>query len=246
MTRAEEQGSSGTPGAGEPPWIVIPVRAVDDGKRRLASILDPGTRARLVAWFLEHTLTVALSLGSRVRVRVVTADPEAARIARGAGAGVLREPAPGGHNAALAHAAREAGRAGAPGLLALSIDLPWLARADLQAILDPEGARDGEAPGEGEETNAIIEAPERETGGERAARVHIAPDRHGLGTNALYLEPPEIIAPRFGPGSFARHRDAALAAGALLRVVDRPGLRFDIDTPEDWGLYREAERRRRS
>ena len=37
------------------------------------------------------------------------------------------------------------------------------------------------------------------------AGVVIVPDRHGAGTNALLLSPPDVIEPSFGPGSFARH-----------------------------------------
>ena len=41
----------------------------------------------------------------------------------------------------------------------------------------------------------------------------IVPDRHGSGTNALLLDPPTVITPAFGPGSFARHAALAAAAG---------------------------------
>ena len=34
----------------------------------------------------------------------------------------------------------------------------------------------------------------------------IVPDRHGTGTNALALTPPDVMAPAFGEGSFERHR----------------------------------------
>jgi 2-phospho-L-lactate guanylyltransferase len=58
----------------------------------------------------------------------------------------------------------------------------------------------------------------------------IAPDRHGLGTNALAFgdgRRPEL---RFGPGSLARHR--AQPPGGL-KLVERPGLALDIDTADD-------------
>ena len=59
------------------------------------------------------------------------------------------------------------------------------------------------------------------------------PDRHGTGTNALLLDPPDAIAPGFGAGSFERHRAAVEAAGSRLRV-ERPGtLVLDVDTGDD-------------
>ena len=48
-----------------------------------------------------------------------------------------------------------------------------------------------------------------------APDVVIVPDRHGTGTNALLLAPPDVIAPSFGPGSRERHeRRPAPAARA--------------------------------
>jgi 2-phospho-L-lactate guanylyltransferase len=68
--------------------------------------------------------------------------------------------------------------------------------------------------------------------------VTIVSDRHGAGTNALLLAPPDAIEPSFGPGSFARHHEAALAAAASWHVADPPGLLLDIDTPEDLAVLR--------
>jgi 2-phospho-L-lactate guanylyltransferase len=60
--------------------------------------------------------------------------------------------------------------------------------------------------------------------------VAIAPDRHGTGVNAIALDVGVSIQFRFGPGSFARHREQA---GSRLTVVSRPGLALDVDTPDD-------------
>ena len=57
----------------------------------------------------------------------------------------------------------------------------------------------------------------------------IVPDRHGTGTNALLLTPPDVIEPAFGPGSFARHSELAGHG----RVAELPSLTLDIDTPDD-------------
>jgi 2-phospho-L-lactate guanylyltransferase len=70
--------------------------------------------------------------------------------------------------------------------------------------------------------------------------VVIVPDRHGQGTNALLLTPPDVLAPAFGAGSFARHAALARAAGAKLKVVDVPSLGLDVDTPDDLAALRRA------
>jgi len=67
----------------------------------------------------------------------------------------------------------------------------------------------------------------------RATGVLIVPDRHGTGTNALVLSPPDAIGPSFGPDSRARHVAAAAAARVPHRVEEIPGLTLDVDTPAD-------------
>jgi 2-phospho-L-lactate/phosphoenolpyruvate guanylyltransferase len=61
----------------------------------------------------------------------------------------------------------------------------------------------------------------------------IAPDRHGLGTNALALRLPVPIPFVFGTDSFARHCALAHAGGQSLAVVMRSGLANDVDTLAD-------------
>lgn len=73
-----------------------------------------------------------------------------------------------------------------------------------------------------------------------AADVVIVPDRHGTGTNALLLTPPDVIGPAFGEDSFARHRALAKAAGASFEVAAAPSLELDVDTPGDLAALRRA------
>ena len=68
----------------------------------------------------------------------------------------------------------------------------------------------------------------------------IIPDRHGTGTNALLLTPPDVISPSFGPGSCARHLEIAKTHGAVAEVVEVASLALDVDTPEDLVALREA------
>ena len=98
------------------------------------------------------------------------------------------------------------------GVLILPADLPLVAPEDIAAVL-PDG------PG-----------------------IVIAPDRGDSGTNALALSPPDCIPFRFGIDSFSAHCEAADRAGLTVRIVRRPGLAFDLDTPAD---YREWVNRAR-
>jgi len=64
----------------------------------------------------------------------------------------------------------------------------------------------------------------------------IIPDRHGEGTNALLLTPPDALTPSFGAGSRQRHFELAQAQGSTAEVVEVPSLGLDIDTGEDFAL----------
>ncbi|WP_165321488.1 2-phospho-L-lactate guanylyltransferase [Rhizorhabdus phycosphaerae] len=104
-------------------------------------------------------------------------------------------------NAAFAQARSVAVELGADRLVTLSSDLPYLEIGDIEALLA--------TPGD----------------------VVIAPDRHGTGTNALMLSPPDAIDFFYGPDSCQRHIDAAISRGRTLNLLKRPGLASDVDLP---------------
>ena len=62
-----------------------------------------------------------------------------------------------------------------------------------------------------------------------SAGIAIAPDKFGIGTNALALKADSVIDLRFGEESFSKH--SAAAPGAA--IVKSRGLSHDIDTPDD-------------
>ena len=222
-------------------WIVIPVRSLADGKRRLAPVLGPRERAALVHRLFVRTLEAAVEAGPPVLV--VSPDPAALALAREYGAAGLAEPRPVELNHALELAAREAEKRGAGALLVVSADLPDLEAADLRAMLPPPAwdppvpATDPARPSAG----AAAAARDGRGATPVDAVVRIAPDEAETGTNALYVRPPALLAFEYGEKSCPRHLEQARARGARIERVDRPGLRFDLDTPDDLERY---ERRR--
>ncbi len=65
----------------------------------------------------------------------------------------------------------------------------------------------------------------------------LAPDRLGVGTNAVGLRQPLDLAFRFGPDSFRRFQDEARRLGVPAVPVERPGLALDIDDGESLEIY---------
>lgn len=63
--------------------------------------------------------------------------------------------------------------------------------------------------------------------------VALASNAAGTGTNALWRSPAGVIPLAFGEGSRVAHERLARDAHVAFRLVNRPGLALDIDTPED-------------
>jgi 2-phospho-L-lactate guanylyltransferase len=194
-------------------WAVVPIRGLETAKTRLGADLDPEERAELVTELLRRTLAAtrdAQRIGGTV---VVTMDGAAAEVARLHDAIGLVERAP-GLNAAIAAARSVAEARGATAVLVLPADLPAISAAALDDLLGTiEGAPTGDGP-----------RPEPLVG--------LVADRHGSGTNVLYLRPPGVVEPAFGTGSRVRHELAAIAVKARFVELDGP-LSLDVDTAAD-------------
>lgn len=124
-------------------------------------------------------------------------------------ANVLHLNDPGrGLNAALSTASAELRTRGAEELLVIHADLPFVSSAEVDDFV-------------------------------RAGRAHgigLASDRHGLGTNALYLRDSTDFPFLFGPDSLRSHQTAAEARSLWPALSAGPGLLLDIDTEDDLKL----------
>jgi 2-phospho-L-lactate guanylyltransferase len=183
---------------------ILPVKGFAQAKQRLRSGLDPGQRRELAEAMLRDVLG-ALTATRLDGVIVVCGGRAAREIALEHGARVI-EDRERGHNAAALVGVEEALRLGAERVLLVAGDCPALDAGELDDLLERE-----------------LSPPV----------VAIVPDRHGTGTNALLLAPPDVLEPSFGPGSCRRHAHRARAAGLRYEVIEVPSLAIDIDTPED-------------
>lgn len=197
---------------------IIPIGMLDGAKSRLGAVLDAEERLDLTLHLARRTIAAALATPGIAETIVVSPDEAVRRLAEELGARPLRQRN-GGLNRGIDAARSEALAAGASAVLILPIDLPEVSSAAIGDVL------------------AALDRPRRPL-------VAIVPDRHGRGTNALLLAPPDAIDTCFGGDSRSAHAAAAAAAGAELIELGGP-LALDLDTPDDLLLAEASLRRNR-
>jgi 2-phospho-L-lactate guanylyltransferase len=185
--------------------IIVPHRGLEAAKTRLASSLSPEERIMLVSQLLQRVLKVTREMCDDVVV--ISPSRALAEIVEPSGARLVVQRGM-GLNEGLEQARFDALVEDVGTLIVLHGDLPNLRASDVSVLA--AALPDGDAPA-----------------------VAIAPDRAGTGTNGLALRPPGVIRFRFGVGSFAAHLEEVRLAGVPLVAVNRAGLAFDLDTPED-------------
>lgn len=184
---------------------IVPVKRLGAAKSRLSPTIEEERRGPLIEAMLADVLEAIGEARTVERTIVVSGDPGAAAVAASAGAETLADPSDEGHPEAALLGIARAREDGAGCVVLLPGDCP---------LLDPR------------ELDSLLSAvPER--------HVAVVPDRHGTGTNALALAPPDAILPAFGEGSCERHVAAAREAGIPFSVERYSSLALDLDTPAD-------------
>ena len=184
---------------------VVPVKRFALAKSRLGPGVEATRKPELVAAMIGDVLEAIGRARMVERTIVVSQEPLAADLAAAAGAELVSDFDDASHSAAAMAGMGVAKAAGARCVALLPGDCPLLDPRELDRMLT--GVPD--------------------------PYVAVIPDRHGTGTNALVLAPPDAIEPSFGEGSKERHVAAARAAGIPFGVEELPSLGLDLDTPAD-------------
>jgi len=187
-------------------WAIVPVKPLRRGKSRLSGVLSPEERNDLNRRLLTHTLETLSAIPDIEQILVISRDQAALSLAREHGARTVLENGAPELNVALARATIVVKNYATHGLLIVPADLPLISSEDVNAMLE-----------------IAVDPPV----------VVLAPDHRRQGTNALLVCPVGLIEYDFGPGSFQRHCERALQAGARLEILELPSLALDMDMPED-------------
>lgn len=184
---------------------IVPMKPLAEAKTRLGEGLPALQCRALVLMMLDGVVRAAVDAGGPGSCTVVGGDEAVEQVAAQGGARWTPDPA-GELNASVWAAMQEAYAGGARAALFLPGDLPMITSGDVSALL---------------------------AASEECSRP-VAVRAHDGGTNALLQPAASAFRPLLGRGSFAKHRAAADRSGAPLRIVDLPGLAFDIDTRADY------------
>ena len=202
--------------------VLIPVKKFKTAKSRLASVLKPTERLKLVQTMLFDVLLAVDKAKSEFDVAILTQDIDKVRrfldevkISKPLW---LLEDETSSFNEAIQYVAEGAVRCMYEGLLVIPDDLPLLQPKDIDAIFK----------------NA-----------EHLSKcIVIAPSRTG-GTNLLFLKPPNAITSNYGENSFERHKKEAL--NNRIRVIEYTSdtTDLDIDDVEDICILLQREHTKR-
>lgn len=183
--------------------LIIAVKRLTAAKTRLAPVFSAATRETVVLAMMIDTIRAALAVPALQTVTVVTPDRIAGEAALELGAQVLTDPTPDGHHNPLNNAI-----IAAEAVVRESAPNVVALQGDLPALQPQE----------------LAEA----ISGARVYPRSFVGDRHGTGTAALFAFGVPLE-PEFGPDSARRHQHS----GAIELTGAWPGLRCDIDTPDD-------------
>jgi 2-phospho-L-lactate guanylyltransferase len=185
---------------------VVTAKRFSSAKQRLAGSIDEDLRHRLVEAMLGDVLDAVSKARTVSQTLVVTGEGAAEELAVSFGAEVIHDPDDLGHSGAALMGIARARELGAECVALLPGDCPLLDPRELDRLLT----------------------------GLPTPFVSVVPDRHGTGTNALAIAPPDAILPAFGEGSCERHLKLARESGIPHTTEHLPTLALDLDTPADF------------
>lgn len=196
-------------------WAIVPVKPMGQAKSRLAGVLSDDARRALSYELIKRTLEAVSDVPEIERVLIISKDHDVLRLANTYGAMMVWEK---GQlpdlNRALRQATSVAADGGAEAIMVLPTDLPLITCNEIRNFI------------------ASIRRP---------PEIIIAPDRRREGTNALLLNPYDILEYQYGEKSFQAHVLQAQEKEVGVSVYVSPVFQFDLDLPEDLRLLQSSE-----
>ena len=187
--------------------LLLPVKDLNNAKKRLTGVLTPEERFALAEAMLADTIRAVRGVELAEKIFIVTNYEPAMRVAQENGWEILREEQQISESDSVDAASMICEDRGVTALLRVPLDVPLVQSSDIDELL----ALQCEEP-------ALV----------------IVPSRDGLGTNAILRMPPALFPSHFGEGSYAKHVGEAERVGA--RVILRRNTRLEMDVDDEADL----------
>src|SRR4051812_6374230 len=171
---------------------VVPMKNLSEVKSRLAGTISQGQRSALALDMLQHVLGAISASGVIDAIAVISPEPAALGLPPGV---TGLEETGSGLNNVLEQGRKWAASTGAGALLVVLADLPLLTPQDISAMA------------------GLAAGPDT---------VVLAPDRRGVGTNAMFVRPISRAHFSFGTSSYPVHRSRYIEAGMAVRTYSSP------------------------
>src|SRR5258708_30528239 len=186
--------------------LLLPVKDLNNAKKRLMGVLTPEERFGLAEAMLKDTIRAVQGVKRAEKVFVVTNYKPAMRLAEESGWEILQEEQQISERHSVDAASKICEQRGVTALLRLPLDVPLVQAGDIDDLLAVECG-----------DQALV----------------IVPSRDGTGTNAILRTPPTLFPSHFGIGSFAKHVGEAERLGARVIFRQSPRLEMDVDDEAD-------------
>ena len=187
--------------------LLLPVKDLNNAKKRLMGVLTPEERFALARAMLADTIRAVRGVRCAEKIFVVTNYEPVMQLAEENRWEILREEQQISESDSVDAASRICEDRGVTALLRVPLDVPLVQASDIDELL----AVQCEAP-------ALV----------------IVPSRDGSGTNAILRMPPALFPSHFGNGSYAKHVGEAKRVGA--RVILRRNTRLEMDVDDEADL----------
>ena len=185
-------------------WVIVPVKAFENAKLRLAKILNGAQRARLSILMLEDTLETLSTSDVVQGMTVISSDQSVGPLALRYQAEFLPGDMDRGYSQDATRGISSVDQYGIATIAIIPADLPCLSHADLSHLdLNHQGG------------------------------MTLCPAVIDGGTNAVLFSPPLPMPLMFGIDSLNKYQNEAKQKNVAIKIERLEGLARDIDRPDD-------------
>ena len=188
---------------------IIPIKSLEEGKKRLKPFLSPKERRGLILSLLKDVLTAATNSKLSDKTLLVTPDSEIVKITQNWNYPKLEyliEPVAKGINQAIENALKSCISQNISSILIIPADIPLVKSNDIDELIHLGHSKD-----------SII----------------VVPSHRKDGTNAFYQKLPHVVNVWYGEDSFQKNLESISKQDISYLVLEKNVFALDIDLKED-------------